>query len=243
MISAIRALLQFTTILPLGKTAPFDSFVCNSWLYPVSGYIIGGIAAIVILFIPSPPYVQAVIAIGIILLVSGANHFDALLDFGDGLMAHGNKERRIRALTDSQTGSGALALGIIITLLSVISLGSLQSDNYMAFSLIFGETGSKWAMELITISGKPFHEGIHATLHNNAKTWFLLPATILLIPVLFFPISLMGKIGAIILVIIVPLLMRKIAYRLFGGVNGDVTGATGEICRAAILVAIASLPP
>ena len=62
------------------------------------------------------------------------------------------------ALTDSQTGSGALALGIIITLLSVISLGSLQSDNYMAFSLIFAETGSKMG---------------NGTHHHIRKTFFM----------------------------------------------------------------------
>jgi len=29
------------------------------------------------------------------------------------------------------------------------------------------------------------------------------------------------------------------AYRLFGGVNGDITGATGEINRCAVLTVLA----
>ena len=55
MIEAIRALLQFTTVLPLGKTAPFEAFARNTWLYPLAGYITGGIGAIIILLLPAPP--------------------------------------------------------------------------------------------------------------------------------------------------------------------------------------------
>ena len=43
---AVKALLQFTTILPLGKPADFDCFAAHSWLYPIAGYITGLIAAI-----------------------------------------------------------------------------------------------------------------------------------------------------------------------------------------------------
>jgi len=241
MISAIRALLQFTTTLPLGKTAPFEAFVSNSWIYPLAGYLIGGLSALIIIIVPASPYVLAIIAIGSVIILSGANHLDGLLDFGDGLMAHGSREIRIHALTDRQTGSGALVFGIIILLLSIMALGSIQSTIYMASSLIIAEVLSKWAMEFLTITGKPFHEGLHAILHKEAKIWFLIPASLLILPVFLLPIPLPTIIVAPIITIIITLIIRIIAYRSFGGVNGDVTGATGEICRAAILATISSL--
>lgn len=241
MISAIRALLQFTTILPLGKTAPFDAFARATWLYPLAGYLTGGIAALALLLLPVPPMVQAVIAIGIIHLISGGNHLDGLLDLGDGLMAHGSREKRVRALTDRQMGTGALALGMIITLLSILSLGSISSPIAGVFVLIFAEAGAKWTMAFLTVTGRPFHEGLHASLHEKAKPWFLIPATILLIPAFLTPLPILFLLGGAITLAAVPLCTRSLAYQLFGGVNGDVTGATGEITRAAVLLVAAGL--
>jgi len=240
MIQAIRALLQFTTILPLGKTAPFEEFARNTWLYPLAGYVIAGIAGVVFIILPLPPLVRAVIAIGLIIFISGANHLDGLLDFGDGLMAHGSKEKRTSALTDRQMGTGALAFGVIITLLSIISLGSLHQSLIAVSALIFAEAGGKWAMAVLTIFGKPFHEGLHATLHRQAKKWFLIPATLLLIPAFLLPLPWDTKIIAGMVMILLPFCIRYLAGRLFGGVNGDVTGAAGEICRSVILTVFAS---
>ncbi|MDD3573946.1 adenosylcobinamide-GDP ribazoletransferase [Methanospirillum sp.] len=239
MIQAIRALLQFTTILPLGKTAPFDAFARNTWLYPLSGYVTGGIGAVLILLLPAPPFILAVMATGLIFLISGANHLDGLFDFGDGLMAHGSREKRIKALTDRQMGTGALALGMIITLLAIASLSSLHQTIIAASALIFAEAGGKWGMALLTTYGRPFHEGLHSALYKNTKKWSIVPATLLLIPAFLLPLPFNAKLAACIVLVLVPLFMRFLAYRLFGGVNGDVTGATGEINRCALLTVLA----
>ncbi|HJJ53684.1 MAG TPA: adenosylcobinamide-GDP ribazoletransferase, partial [Methanocorpusculum sp.] len=101
---SLRALLQFTTILPLGKSADFDAFAKRSWLYPIAGYLTGGIAAIPALLAWYLGFensmIIAAITLALAVFISGGNHFDGLLDFGDGLMAHGSKEKRIRAMTD-----------------------------------------------------------------------------------------------------------------------------------------------
>ena len=90
-------------------------------------------------------------------------------------------------------------------------------------------------MAILTIFGRPFDEGLHATLHERAKIWFVIPATLLLIPAFLLPLSWEAKGAAGIGLILLPFGMRYLADRLFGGVNGDVTGATGEISRCALL--------
>ncbi|MDD1724877.1 MAG: adenosylcobinamide-GDP ribazoletransferase [Methanospirillum sp.] len=244
MISAIRALLQFTTVLPLGKTAPFIDFARNSWLYPLAGYVTGGIAAGVLYLLSAlslPPLIQAVIAVGVIILVSGANHLDGLFDLGDGLMAHGSREKRIHALTDRQIGTGGTALGLMVTLLAIVSLGSCTPGYIAASALILAETGAKWGMASLTILGKPFHEGLHESLHKEAKLWFFIPATLLILPACLLPLSPEALAGAACSVVAVPLVTCIVAQNLFGGVNGDVTGATGEISRAVILAVVVSI--
>jgi len=238
MMQAIRALLQFTTILPLGKTAPFDSFAHNTWLYPLAGYVIGGFGACVFLF-PGPSMVQAVIAMGVIVLVTGANHFDGLLDLGDGLMAHGSQERRREALTDRQIGTGAVCLGMIILFMSIAALSSFHASLTALSALVLAEVGGKWCMAVMTVWGRPFHEGIHAFLYEKARKWFVIPATSLLIPAFLLPLPLQARFSAACVLVLIPMVMLVVARRLFGGVNGDVTGASGEITRAAVLAVVA----
>ena len=107
---SVLALLQFCTTLPLGRVVDFEHFARRSYLYPIAGYIIGGVAAIVTFWIASPS-VGAAVAIAAVLLLSGCNHFDGLLDLGDGLMAHGGRSKRITAMTDRATGAALLRRG------------------------------------------------------------------------------------------------------------------------------------
>ena len=107
---SILSLLQFTTIIPLGKQQDFDLFARHSWLFPLAGYVIAFLVAIPVFFITDRTLAAAVAVAGVILL-SGAHHFDGLLDFGDGLMAQGDREKRTRALTDRYVGAGGIAAG------------------------------------------------------------------------------------------------------------------------------------
>ncbi|HPM61386.1 MAG TPA: adenosylcobinamide-GDP ribazoletransferase, partial [Methanoregulaceae archaeon] len=58
-----------------------------------------------------------------------------------------------------------------------------------------------------------------------------------LLPLAYLPLS-----GAVLAALLIPLLLLLISERLFGGVNGDVVGASGEITRAVVLCALALIP-
>jgi adenosylcobinamide-GDP ribazoletransferase len=234
-VDTIRALLQFCTVLPLGRPADFDAFARHSWLYPLAGWITGGCAAGVALLLSGNPGLAAAAAVAAAIIVSGANHFDGLLDLGDGLMAHGSREKRITALTDRQVGAGGVACGILTTLLAVQGLSTVAS---VPVAILTAEVCAKLAMAWITALGVPFHEGIHAYLHSFAKPWFAVLALLPVVPlaILVDPTSL---VKALLATGIVTALLIALAYRLFGGVNGDVAGASNEIARAAAIIALA----
>jgi adenosylcobinamide-GDP ribazoletransferase len=232
--SSLLALLQFTTILPLGKAQDFDHFARNSWLYPVAGYVIGCLAALPVLFIADRT-IAAAVAVAMVLLISGAHHFDGLLDLGDGLMAHGDREKRVRALTDRQIGAGGVAAGIVTTLLL---FAGLQASASIAAALIVGEVCAKFSMVYLTVFGEPFRDGIHSYLHGFARTDFIVPAFLLCIPLFLLPLAPLKIAGALVVMVLCPAVLLLLSRRLFGGVNGDVAGAGNEITRALAVIAL-----
>jgi adenosylcobinamide-GDP ribazoletransferase len=235
--SAVLSLLQFTTILPLGKPQAFEKFARHSWLYPVAGYMVGCLAAIPVIFIADHT-VAAAVAAAIVLLISGAHHFDGLLDLGDGLMAHGNREKRVRALTDRQVGAGGVAAGIVTTLLL---FAGLQASSSIAAAIIIAEVCAKFSMTYLTVYGEPFREGIHSYLHQFAKPYFPFLSILLCLPIFLLPLAPVKVAGALIVMILCPAVLLVIARRLFGGVNGDVAGASNEITRAMVVIAMVLL--
>ncbi len=234
---SVIALLQFCTSLPLGRPVDFEHLARRSYLYPLAGYVVGGIAAGIACWIASP-VVGAAVALATVLVLSGCNHFDGLLDFGDGLMAHGSREKRIAAMTDRTTGAGAVAAGIIVTLLA---FAGLQSTAHLPAAILTAEVCAKVAMSWLTTLGVPFREGIHSYLHGFAKPWFLAPATLLALPLFLLPVPRVSIALALTATAVIVALMLLLSRRLFGGVNGDVVGAANEIVRAGVILLLALL--
>jgi len=230
----LLSLLQFTTILPLGKPQDLESFARHSYLYPLAGYVIGALVALPVFFIANQT-IAAAVAIALIMLISGAHHFDGLLDFGDGLMAHGDREKRIKALTDRYIGAGGVAAGIVITLLL---FAGFQASTTLVYAIIIGEVCAKFSMTVLTVYGTPFRQGIHSYLHQFSQPHFPLIAALLCAPLLFIPMAPLKLMGAILVALLCPTIMLLISNRLFGGVNGDVVGATNEISRAGVILAL-----
>ena len=244
---AVKALLQFTTILPLGKPADFDRFAEKSWLYPAAGYVTGIIAAIPSLIAWLLGFenslIVAAITIALVIFITGGNHFDGLLDFGDGLMAHGSREKRISAMKDRTTGAGALALGILVTIIAFAGLASLPVWM-IGIAVLTSEVFGKMVMSFFSAFGKPFADGIQKYIYDRSKRHYAVYAVLLTLPV--FLLSFLCPVkwwiaaafaGAVLTFVILLLVSKK----LFGGVNGDVTGAGGEISRMVVLVILGIL--
>jgi adenosylcobinamide-GDP ribazoletransferase len=232
---AVRALLQFTTILPLGKAVDFDAFARHSYIYPLAGYVIGTIAAILAFLVPGRA-LGAGVAVAAAILVSGCHHFDGLLDLGDGLMVHGDRTRRIAALSDRLTGTGGIALGLLVTLLSFSGLLSVAS---IPWTILAAEVLAKCSMAVLTVTGTPFKEGMHSYLHGFARPWFLPVSLALCLPVLLFPLGIRGLLAIFTAFLLTVILLLSLSRHLFGGVNGDIVGAANEITRMSVIVALA----
>jgi len=206
---ALISLLQFTTILPLGRQQDLRDFARHSYIYPCAGYIIGGLVALPVFFIADRTIASAV-AVALFLLISGAHHFDGLLDLGDGLMAHGDREKRIRALTDRNVGAGGIAAGIAVNLLL---FAGLVASPAVVYAIIIGEVCAKFSMAFLTAYGTPFREGIHSYLNQYSRPAFPFIAGLFCIPLVLLPLSPFQLAGAAVVMIACPLLLCNVSRR------------------------------
>jgi adenosylcobinamide-GDP ribazoletransferase len=55
------------------------------------------------------------------------------------------------------------------------------------------------------------------------------------------PVTPLKIAGAFLVMILCPAILLLIAKRVFGGVNGDIVGASNEICRACAVITIVML--
>jgi adenosylcobinamide-GDP ribazoletransferase len=154
-------------------------------------------------------------------------------------MVNGDREKRQQALTDRQIGAGGVAMGGAVTL---VSFAAMASSPILWAALITAEVAAKFSMAFLTAYGPPFREGIHSFLHRDARPYFPVLSAILCLPLLLLPITPLRLAGTVLVMLIVPVSLLSISRRLFGGVNGDVVGASGEITRALVLAALVIIP-
>jgi len=235
LFKSLIAIFQFFTILPLGQNIDFDSYTRRFYLIPLVGYFTGCTAALFSMLMPSPE-LSAAACIAAVMILYGFNHFDGLLDLGDGLMAHGSREKRIKALTDQNIGAGAVATGMLVILLTYTGLLSVSSIPAV---IIAAEVMAKYSQVLFLTFGKPLREGIFSYTHSFSKRWFPVASLIICLPILMLPISLFGFFGIVFALLLSFGTLLYLSNRLFGGVNGDVTGAANEITRLFVIIALA----
>lgn len=146
-------------------------------------------------------------------------------------MVKGDREKKVRAMKDVNTGIAGTFAVVMILLIQVYSLFSAPF-----YSIYLAELNSKMAMLLALATKKPLGEGLGKYFMDKltTKRVFLggVLYALLLIPILLYDpqsiFALLGLVGGIYAV--------KISLDNFGGLNGDCIGAVGEITRGATLL-------
>lgn len=258
-IKTFRDLLAFLTIIPLGKT---DDFVVTSaeaiFLFPVIGGFIGLLGAAYFLgcgflmsyllafvnsFIQIPAefllkLAPAMMTLAFLLVLTGLQHFDGLVDLGNAIGIGNLKERRAAAHAWTVTHKGAL-LAIFVEFLAFLGLFFLNVD--FAFgAIIASEVAAKLAMVTIAWLGKPTHTGLGSIFLETAKRKRNIAAYVLAVLIVYPLLGFMG-VWIILISVLLGVFMERVAKSVFGGVSGDVIGATNEIVRAVSLVFMAGV--
>jgi adenosylcobinamide-GDP ribazoletransferase len=243
ILRAARNTFAFLTILPVGMDSDGLSVAANYMpIFPLVGGFIGLVAGSVcwILHMVLPALLVGILGVGVILLMNGAQHVDGLLDFGDGLMCHGSRALRLRVMRDPQTGAGGFALGWVILSATAFAIAGLSQDIVIQ-ALAVSEAAGAFSMVFEAWAGRAAHRGMSSgfvsAMHSRWRSLRIVSSFLILI-LIALPTLFSVGLAVTCAAVLVPIIMLYVSNRAFGGVTGDVMGATHEITRLVALLVI-----
>ncbi len=264
-IKVFRDLLSFLTIIPVGGKEDFIFTTAeNMWLFPVIGGFIGLLAGLYYMlsnvivgfvlnlvnaYVALPmgllaAAIPAAMTVAFLLVLTGLQHFDGLIDLGNAVGLRNVHDRNMKAHAWTVTYAGAV-LALAVEFSAFIGL-FLVNPAFAFAAIILAEVTAKLAMVTIVWTGKPSHKGLGSIFLAKAKKKLNIAAYVLSVvivyPIFYFtgyPILGLAAIGLVFVSFPAALIMRKVSNSVFGGVSGDMIGATNETARAAALVLFA----
>jgi len=228
---------RFLTIVPLPGGVPARAF--GAAAFPVVGLAIGAAVAIAdVVFEEIVPFeLRNIAVVAFLAVVTGGLHYDGL---ADSLDAFGGRDRaeRLRIMADGSIGTFAV-LGLMLALATRISALTLLDEPARVPALILAPALGRAAMVFTAWrapAAKP--DGLGATFLAELETRDVMVAGAC---AAVAALVLSGELGivAFVGVGVIAATLRSVATRSFGGVTGDVLGASGEIVETAMLALFA----
>ena len=241
MLKEIGSVFSFLTIFPSSNSS-LENIARYMFVFPVVGIVIGlliGSMGFGLSFFLEPVLV-GLLVVASIAIITGIHHADGLADFADGLMVKGSKAKKLEAMKDLSTGSAGI-VAIVLYLIGLILVISLTSGFDLFKGLLISEILAKFSMVLMASLGRSASLGSNSPFVElmKDKKKFFAAFFIMLIPV----IAIGGTAGIVMLVVttVLTLFILLMSTRSFGGITGDVFGATNEFTRLASLMVYVSI--
>lgn len=234
----LASAITFLTIVPVPVAGGLGLSGAAVW-FPVVGAAVGALAGGVRLLGGHVlgVTVSTVLAMIVLVVVTGALHQDGLADTADGIGARGgSRVRRLEVMRDSATGVfGALAL-IAWALLLFTTLASLDGDHALRALVVACALG-RWAALVHAAATAPARaEGLGASLRVGSVA--LGAATVLALVAAFAVGGLVAGGAAAGTGAVVAGLSVVFARRTLGGRTGDTLGATVALAEVAVCVVL-----
>jgi adenosylcobinamide-GDP ribazoletransferase len=217
----------------------------SATFFPLVGGLLGVLAAAVLYAANAPlgPSLAALLAISILLLLTGGLHEDGLADAADAFRAGRSRDKIFAILKDSRIGAyGALAL-IVSLLLRWQSL--LRFKKYPIAGLTAALALSRASMVLLGVMTPPAGEGLGALFVKQISrraAWAAIVQALLFAALIGYLIGWKPAVAMIAADFLVIQLARIYFLRRLGGVNGDCLGATCQVVETMNLIVLAWQP-
>ena len=232
-IRSLLGLLTFSTVLPINVFTSIEYMTKLTWAWPFIHIFIGVLAAICgyisldILHLNS--FFTATIVYAFLMIITGYNHLDGVMDMADGVMVHGEPEKKIRVMKDSSVGAGGMATLFIVASMTVAVLYNILDYHFIA-GIIICEMTAKTSLLTTALLSKPLTPGIGSYFikETHPSNYFASTVIIALIAYLIGGwVGICGVMGAM----VSGIMLAHIARRNVVLANGDVLGMSNEVGR------------
>jgi adenosylcobinamide-GDP ribazoletransferase len=268
MPDSLRLALGTFTILRVPPPRTVDRGTARGamLLAPFIGLLLALVGAAVILVVRLSPLghrthivvtlVAATLAIVTLAMLTRGLHLDGLADYADGLGVKGDddgvRERRLAVMRAPDIGAFGVITLILVLIVQILALTACDLAGRGTVSLVVACVVARlaivWACTPLARAARP--DGLGAAVAGSVP---YAAAALLTIGVLALAVVLglgdddgsrrlaAALVVATVVGLLVGWLVVRRAVRRFGGITGDVLGATAELAFTAVLLALALL--
>ena len=241
MLKQIGSVFSFLTIIPTSNS-DLNSIAKNMFLFPIVGIVIGLIVGSLGygLSLYLEPLVVSLVVVASLAVITGIHHTDGLADFSDGLMTKGTKEKKRKAMKDLSVGSAGI-FSIVLYAIGMIIALSFSSGMDLFKIILLSEIMAKFSMVLMAGLGNSASIGSNSPFMDSMKDKkrLLISGIITIIPLIVI-----GEMNGLIVFasgIVLTMFLVGLSTKSFGGITGDVMGASNELTRLSSLLIFVSL--
>lgn len=234
--------LQFFTALPISLTLPLDKKHLNSSIksFPLMGLMQGILYGVLLyLLINWTPFSSLAIAFAIWLLtilITGGLHLDGWIDASDAYFSFQDKEKRLEIMKDPRTGAfGILSVIVLLStrflfIYEIITYTTMAT--YLMIAILPFLSKGIMGMVLVTVPAAK-KDGLAFSFGQagNVRSLVVYPLYLIIVGIVLMSVSVEMLAPALILLIVAVgsyFFIRVKAVKWFGGITGDVLGASVE---------------
>ena len=212
-----------------------------AWAWPLVGLMLASLS-ILLAFITQAVGIKgeisALLALALLIVMTGALHEDGLADVADGFWGGFTRDRRLEIMRDSHIGSyGVLALTGSVGLRAATLV--LLADH-LAIALLVSASLSRAAMAWV-MAGLPHARSDGLSVHTGRPGHRTVALALGLAALVTLPLLGSSALWVLAVAILATLACRSIARAKIGGQTGDVLGATQQITEIATLLTLSAL--
>ena len=238
---------MYFTRIPWVRNAPYDEKAQREALkyFPLIGWLVGAIGGAVLYvgsFYFSAP-VAVVLALFVLVMLTGAMHEDGLADTADAFGGGYNPERILAIMKDSRTGAfGVIALILVFAFKIGVLVEMVHIDIFEAVvALMFAQAASRFVVLLIPatldyVQSSPESKSSTMVGRRFPPSSVAVGGLIVAIPLLLMNSTAYWI--AVIAGLLTSLILARYFRERIGGYSGDCLGATQQIAEVVIYLTL-----
>lgn len=230
--------LVFLTRFPVKVKFEYVSKADNMIFFPVIGFFIG-LCTVAVAYVSNIVFgakIASILAVLVMVILTGGLHLDGLSDSFDGLFSYRDKETIIAIMKDSRIGAMGL-LAVVFLIILKMSFFEFSIDKENLFLIMFAPVIGRLSLVMMCYKAVPMNkskmgEPFIGKLSKTKYYAIILFYSIVVAGLMYMIYGLSFAIGSIFAILGIMILiykMRLFVYDKIDGISGDILGASCEI--------------